>query len=275
VITERAAIQKKLFEGFASSLAAAVESSAGLRPDVSIDFAAAAPGTGGLVWKQPLPPLGGAAWAAISEVDWKAAGQRMLAAAGTEDAPEAALKSTFLEVLGQALPAWAQTLTAILGREVTCAGGGESGDSLPPAIWAAIELSLDATRVTLALGVEPGVIDSLAASLQDQPAESAKIVAAPAANGVPAAPGSKTFDLLLDVELPVSVSFGRAQVPLKDVLKLTTGSIVELNRAVVEPVDIVINNRVIARGEVVVVEGNFGVRIQQVVSPHERLRTLE
>ena len=72
----------------------------------------------------------------------------------------------------------------------------------------------------------------------------------------------------------MSVSFGRAQLPLKDVIKLTTGSIVELNRAVSEPVDVIVNNCVIARGEVVVVEGNFGVRIRQVISRQERLRTL-
>ena len=64
-------------------------------------------------------------------------------------------------------------------------------------------------------------------------------------------------------------------MPLKEVLKLTTGSIVELNRSIVEPVEVIVNNCVIARGEVVVVEGNFGVRIQQVVSRQERLRTLE
>jgi flagellar motor switch protein FliN len=86
---------------------------------------------------------------------------------------------------------------------------------------------------------------------------------------------SKTFDLLLDVELPISVSFGRAQLALKDVLKLTTGSIVELNRAITEPVEIIVNNCVIARGEVVVLDGNFGVRIQGVVSRQERLRTLQ
>jgi flagellar motor switch protein FliN/FliY len=72
----------------------------------------------------------------------------------------------------------------------------------------------------------------------------------------------------------VSVSFGRAQLALKDVIKLTTGSIVELNRAVTEPVDVIVNNCVIARGEVVVVEGNFGIRIRQVISRQERLRTL-
>jgi flagellar motor switch protein FliN/FliY len=79
----------------------------------------------------------------------------------------------------------------------------------------------------------------------------------------------------MEVELPVSVSFGRAQLPLKDVLKLTTGSIVELNRTVEDPVELIINNCVIARGEVVMVEGNYGVRIQEILSRQERLRTLK
>ena len=61
---------------------------------------------------------------------------------------------------------------------------------------------------------------------------------------------------------------------LKDVIKLTTGSIVELNRSIVEPVEVIVNNCVIARGEVVVIEGNYGVRIQQIISRQERLRTL-
>ena len=84
----------------------------------------------------------------------------------------------------------------------------------------------------------------------------------------------KTLDLLLDVELPVSVSFGRAQIALKDVLKLTTGSILELDRTIAEPVEIIVNNCTIARGEVVVVEGNFGVRVLQVISRQERLKTV-
>jgi flagellar motor switch protein FliN/FliY len=83
------------------------------------------------------------------------------------------------------------------------------------------------------------------------------------------------MELLMDVEMPVSVSFGRAQLPLKDVIKLTTGSIVELNRNVSEPVEVIVNNCVIARGEVVVVEGNYGIRIHQIVSRAERIRSLD
>ncbi|HXU21154.1 MAG TPA: flagellar motor switch protein FliN, partial [Verrucomicrobiae bacterium] len=71
------------------------------------------------------------------------------------------------------------------------------------------------------------------------------------------------------------VSFGRAQLPLKDVIKLTTGSIIELNRSVSEPVEIIVNNCLIARGEVVVIEGNFGVRIHEIVNRQERLRALK
>ncbi len=81
----------------------------------------------------------------------------------------------------------------------------------------------------------------------------------------------ETLDLLLDVELPVSVLFGKAQIPLQQVLRWTTGSIVELECGVNEPVDVVVNNCVIARGEVVVVDGNYGVRVQEIVSRAKRM----
>ena len=82
------------------------------------------------------------------------------------------------------------------------------------------------------------------------------------------------MELILDVELPVSISFGKTEMPMKDVLKLTTGSIVELNRGVNDPVEVMINHCLIARGEVVVVEGNYGVRIQHIASRLDRMRSL-
>src|SRR6266849_7304046 len=97
----------------------------------------------------------------------------------------------------------------------------------------------------------------------------------PTIDGTSHAPpnSSATLELLLDVELPVRVSFGKAQMPLQQVLKWTTGSIVELESAVNEPVDVVVNHCVIARGEVVVVDGNYGVRVQQIVSRERRIET--
>jgi flagellar motor switch protein FliN/FliY len=82
------------------------------------------------------------------------------------------------------------------------------------------------------------------------------------------------IDLLLDVELPISVSFGGAEITLKDVLKLGAGSVIELDRAVNDPVTIVVNRKPIARGEVVMVDGNYGVRILEVESRADRIRSL-
>jgi flagellar motor switch protein FliN/FliY len=84
---------------------------------------------------------------------------------------------------------------------------------------------------------------------------------------------SETLDLLLDVELPVSISFGKTQMPLQQVLRWTTGAIVELESTVNEAVEVVVNNCVIARGEVVVVDGNYGVKVQEIVSRAKRLET--
>src|SRR5690348_7964157 len=85
---------------------------------------------------------------------------------------------------------------------------------------------------------------------------------------------ARNLELLLDVEMPVSISFGRAHLSLKDVFKLTIGSMVELNRAISEPVEVIVNNSVVALGEVVVIDGNFGVRITQVMSKQDRIRSL-
>jgi flagellar motor switch protein FliN/FliY len=79
----------------------------------------------------------------------------------------------------------------------------------------------------------------------------------------------KNLSLLLDVELPLTISFGRTCMPLRDVLKLSTGSVIELDCAIDEPVSIMVNNRLIARGSAVVIDGNYGVRIDEVVGRQE------
>jgi flagellar motor switch protein FliN len=82
---------------------------------------------------------------------------------------------------------------------------------------------------------------------------------------------SRTMSVLLDVKLPVSISFGRTSMPLKEVMKLTSGSAVELDRKPDDDVEVIVNNCVIARGEVVVVEGNYGVRITEIISREQRM----
>lgn len=88
-------------------------------------------------------------------------------------------------------------------------------------------------------------------------------------------PGGKwNIDLLLDVELPIVVSFGTTEMPLKDVLRLGVGSVIELDKSVNDPVTIIVNDKPIARGEVVMVDGNYGVRVLEVESTADRLRSL-
>ena len=256
-------IQNWLYGELATSLAAAFEALTGHRPQAELAGQAEVSAETGLRWRQEFSGISGAIWIAASEPNWTAAGASVLHTAGVEESDPAKLKPEYLKILRQALSGAAAAISARLGRETLAVNGEESSAAPPPdACWSSIEVRLGAATASFAAGIEA----ELAGALADRP----QIEAAPAAQG-----RSSTFDLLLDVELPVSISFGRAQVPLKDVLKLTTGSIVELNRAIGDPVEIIVNNCVIARGEVVVVEGNFGVRIEQVISRQERLRTLK
>lgn len=94
------------------------------------------------------------------------------------------------------------------------------------------------------------------------------------AGGVQGAAGNWNIELLLDVELPISVSFGNCEMPLKDILKLGPGSVIALDKSVNDPVLIIANHKTIAKGEVVMVDGNYGVRILEVESTADRIRSL-
>lgn len=84
----------------------------------------------------------------------------------------------------------------------------------------------------------------------------------------------KNLDLLLDVNLPISIELGRTTMRIKDILSLGPGSVVELKKLAGEPVDLLVNNKIVAKGEVVVVDENFGLRITSLLSTEERLRSL-
>jgi flagellar motor switch protein FliN/FliY len=88
----------------------------------------------------------------------------------------------------------------------------------------------------------------------------------PAAPAASANGRTKTSDMLMHVQVPVSVSFGATQIRMKDLLNLTAGSVVELDQALHDNVEVRVNDRVIARGEVVAVDGHYGVRVLELVS---------
>lgn len=80
------------------------------------------------------------------------------------------------------------------------------------------------------------------------------------------------MEVLLDVPLEISVELGRMKMMVREVLDLGTGSIIEVDKAAGEPVDVMVNGRLVAKGEVVVIEDNFGVRITEILNPAERFR---
>ncbi|MCS7315920.1 MAG: flagellar motor switch protein FliN [Bryobacterales bacterium] len=291
-MTDRSASQPRatlewLTEALAQRLGEALELMTGETAQVAWTTSEAAPPPGETTWWRQGFSLQPAAevWIGAPRASWSAIGAHVLAAAGIEAVSEADRKNTYYEILGQAFASMARALSERVGREISVEEGAESDPPDALEAGAVVELTLsDGAPLSLWLLFSKPLLEGL-----EQPAPEAMggVVARQQEPGPPAreapeeapAPartgGGRTLDLLLDVEMPVSVSFGRAQLALRDVLKLTTGSIIELNRTVNEPVEIIVNNCVIARGEVVVIEGNYGVRIQQIISRQERLRTLK
>lgn len=83
------------------------------------------------------------------------------------------------------------------------------------------------------------------------------------------------LELLYDLQLPVTIELGRTNMLIRDILKLGRGSVIEFDKLVSEPVDILANGKKIAEGEVVVIDKHFGIRITTLVDPSERLRGLK
>jgi flagellar motor switch protein FliN/FliY len=85
---------------------------------------------------------------------------------------------------------------------------------------------------------------------------------------------TKSLDLILDIPLTVSVELGRSKMLINDLLQLGQGSVIELTKLVGEPLEVLVNQKLVARGEVVVVNEKFGVRLTDIVSPMERVQSL-
>lgn len=80
--------------------------------------------------------------------------------------------------------------------------------------------------------------------------------------------------VLMDVQLPVSIRFGETEMILEEIVKLGVGSVIELNSGIDQPVELVVNNRILARGEVVTVDGFYGIRITEITNAGERFKSL-
>jgi flagellar motor switch protein FliN len=277
-----------LLDQFAESLAQVLEAMAEQRPEAKWQAASgtvadvvADPQDQMLWWEQPLQfAQEMRIWVGAPRTAWEQAGTVTLKAAGLDTVEIDEARNTWLEILGQALSPVARAIGSMLGREVTCEAGAERTPEAGIEEWARVSLAFpDAPLAPLLVAFSPKLLEVLVAPPRAEEPQGELATVAPTVNPADAEPAisparSRTMNLLLDVDLPVSISFGRTQLPMKDVIKQTTGSIVELNRSVNEPVEVLVNQCLIARGEVVVVEGNYGVRILEIASRQERIRSL-
>ena len=113
--------------------------------------------------------------------------------------------------------------------------------------------------------------DALPSEEQAQAAAFANLepAVAPAASG-----GDINLDVVLDIPVTLSMEVGRSKLSIRSLLQLNQGSVVELNRAIGEPLDVHVNGTLVAHGEVVVINEKFGIRLTDVISPAERIRKL-
>ncbi|MGM9426956.1 flagellar motor switch protein FliN [Hydrogenophaga sp. MI9] len=129
---------------------------------------------------------------------------------------------------------------------------------------------------------QDSIADDWAQALEEQASSGATVDAAPAfdapnapsANTAPPGGSNATQDIqmVLDIPVQLSVELGRVKVPIKYILQLAQGSVVELDALAGEPMDVLVNGYLIAQGEVVVVNDKFGIRLTDIVTPSERMR---
>jgi len=186
-----------------------------------------------------------------------------------------------------------QTFTGLTDFEISAGISSGAAETLPGELPELIEAVFQS--MARALGTVAGSVVTCGAFTEETEAEGAETVAyelrresislgrvilavpemalnflrrmlhlADSATGARSVP--RTLDTLMNIDLPVSVSFGTAEMPLADVLRLSIGSIVEFNHLLNEPVNIIVNNCLVARGDVVVVDANYGVRISEVIT---------
>lgn len=200
---------------------------------------------------------------------------------GGEGLDAAAARQAYLGLVQHATESLAQAASDRMKRPLKFGEAAECSLPAYAALGVACHFSLAGEAHTLALAPNEVLLVTLL-SEEGGSASSAESMAlaelSPDAGIIPELALSpharKNLEMLLDVDLELSVSFGHTTLLLQEVLKLSSGSIVELNRSANDPVELLVNDAVIARGEVVVVDGNYGIRITEVVSPRERIRSL-
>ena len=186
-----------------------------------------------------------------------------------ESPPEASILDTLREALTQALSS-TSFKDVIHGVALRIAQLDATDTAAGPAVSGCM---------FEAAGMAAPLLMSFGGSLDLTAAEAASAADAAAAHAAVQYPVEESpadrIDVILDIDLPLIVRFGRTELPLRTLARMGPGSLIDLGRSADDPVDVLVSNRVVARGEVVIVGGNYGVRILDVVSPKERIRSME
>lgn len=191
---------------------------------------------------------------------WIGAQESGWTALGGGDEPDERCRQIYFDILRQTHDAVANALGGETGKPVRCVSGeAQKPERLSNLDICAVEIRFRSEALPpflLAIGSSGG-------DLEVPEVSAAKRVAAVAP---PIALGR-----FMELELPLAVSLGKAVMPIREILKITPGSLVELDRAPAEHVDLLVHGTIVARGEIVSLKGNYGVRIKEIISRQDRM----
>ena len=179
---------------------------------------------------------------------------------------------TCRELVSQAIGSVGAALRSRSGTQARFAGGVDVAEPAAASLAVEFWFEIAGEKCSIALVPNAAFLEAAAgrAAVEAQPEPPAENAPDDDLGGV----ARRNLEMLLDLEMEVAVSFGQTEMLLKDVLKLSVGSIVELRCQASDPVEVLVNDTVIARGEVVVVDSNYGVRITDVSSRRERIQSI-
>ena len=189
-------------------------------------------------------------WLGATVTAVNALGQSVLSAPGTEDASPEDARSACQDLFAQTANALAKSLSELFTTPV--ASNGVTAANAPQgtlAVTLVVELPAVPDAAVLTVRCDQDFLGRLAEAL----ASSSTPEASPA-------------ERIADLELSVHVTLGRTSVPLRDVFKLMVGSVIDIGKTIADPVDLVVNDRVIARGQVVTCKGSYGVKLTHQLS---------
>mgnify|MGYP003347890358 CR=1 FL=1 len=151
--------------------------------------------------------------------------------------------------------------------------GGDAEQDAMAAEWEAA-LAQQSTSAASADAMFDGASAGTASEVANAAAQMTPAAFANFGSPAPAAGAGNDINMILDIPVQLTVELGRTRIPIKNILQLAQGSVVELDALAGEPMDVLVNGFLIAQGEVVVVNDKFGIRLTDIVTPSERMRRL-